>query len=191
VVIDAVLERAGVAHVEICSQGLREGIFYERFLSPAEPPLVADVRRQSVLNLVDIYRCDAPHAEHVCRLALATYDALADLGLQRADPAEREMLWAAGMLHDAGVLVDYNDHHKHGYYLILNAGLPGYDHTELAMIALLARGHRKGIPSLSPLDEILAGDRYEDRLLRLASCLRIAEQLERGRAGGVRGLSAH
>ena len=51
------------------------------------------------------------------------------------------------MLHDVGVMVDYNDHHKHGYYLILNAGLPGFDHRELALIALLARSHRKALPA--------------------------------------------
>ena len=33
------------------------------------------------------------------------------------------------MLHDAGVIVDYNDHHKHGFYLVLNAGLPGFRHA--------------------------------------------------------------
>ena len=30
------------------------------------------------------------------------------------------------MLHDIGVAVDYDDHHKHSRYLILNAGLPGF-----------------------------------------------------------------
>lgn len=198
IVIGAILERAGVEAIEICSQGLREGLFYERFLSPAEPPLIPDIRRQSVMNLVDTYRCDIPHVEHVCTLALIIYDELARLGLHTADASEREMLWAAGMLHDAGVLVDYNDHHKHGYYLVLNAGLPGYAHHELAMIALLVRGHRKGQPSLSPLEGILrrreareprtdSGD--EGALRRLATCLRIAEQLERGRARGIRGLT--
>ena len=145
--IEAVLDRAGVEGVEICAQGLREGIFYERFLSPADPPLIPDVRRQSVLNLVETYRCDVPHAEHVTALALAVYDELARLGLQTMDRRERELLWAAGMLHDAGVLVDYNDHHKHGFYLVLNAGLPGYRHRELAMIALLVRAHRKALPN--------------------------------------------
>ena len=43
---------------------------------------------------------------------------------------------------------DYNDHHKHSFYLVLNAGLPGFSHRELAMIALLVRAHRKGTPSL-------------------------------------------
>lgn len=201
IVIEAVLKRSGAESIEICSQGLREGIFYERFLSPTEPPLIPDIRRQSVMNLVEINRCDVPHAGHVCALSLAIYDELARLGLQASDASEREMLWAAAMLHDAGVLVDYNDHHKHGYYLVLNAGLPGYAHRELAMIALLIRGHRKAQPSLAPLEEILSrpagrapdgrgdapGD--EDTLRRLACCLRIAEQLERGRARGIRSLT--
>ncbi len=151
------------------------------------------------MNLVDTYRCDIPHVEHVCTLALAIYDELARLGLHVSDRSEREMLWAAGMLHDAGVLVDYNDHHKHGYYLVLNAGLPGYAHHELAMIALLVRGHRKGQPGIAPLEDILrrrtprdpqpaseAAEGDEGTLRRLACCLRIAEQLERGRARGIR-----
>jgi exopolyphosphatase/guanosine-5'-triphosphate,3'-diphosphate pyrophosphatase len=189
VVISTALEAVGVDAVEICSQGLREGIFYERFLAPADPPLIADVRRQSVLNLVDTFRCDTPHAEHVTALALSIHDQLADLGLQALDRRDRELLWAAGMLHDAGVLVDYNDHHKHGYYLVLNAGLPGFRHRELAMVALLVRAHRKALPSLSPL-EGLFGSGDEERLARLAACLRVAEQLERGRAGGVREVRA-
>ena len=185
VVISAVLDRIGVDRVEICAQGLREGIFYERFLFPADPPLIPDVRRQSVLNLVETFRCDAPHAEHVTTLALAIYDELARLGLQTIDRRERELLWAAGMLHDSGVIVDYNDHHKHGFYLVLNAGLPGFRHAELATVALLVRSHRKALPSVAPLGEILdAGD--DERLARVAVCLRLAEQLERGRAGGIR-----
>lgn len=189
VVISSVMEHMGVERIEICSQGLREGLFYERFLAPADPPLIRSVRRQSVLNLVDIYRCEVPHAERVCALALAIYDELARLGLHAVDRRERELLWAAGMLHDAGVLVDYNDHHKHGYYLVLNAGLPGYRHSELALIALLVRHHRKALPSPAPLADVLEPDDGE-RLERLSVCLRLAEQLERGRAGGVRDVSA-
>ncbi len=185
VVIATALERVGVEQVEICSQGLREGIFYERFLAPADPPLIGDVRRQSVLNLVDIYRCERPHAERVTDLALGVYDELARLGLHALEHPERELLWAAGMLHDAGVMVNYNDHHKHGYYLVLNAGLPGFRHRELALVALLVRAHRKALPSPSPLEGVLDAD-DGDRLMRLGACLRVAEQLERGRAGGIR-----
>ncbi|WP_217924042.1 Ppx/GppA phosphatase family protein [Miltoncostaea oceani] len=187
VVIATALEQLGVDHVEICSQGLREGLFYERFLQPLDPPLIRGVRRQSVLNLVEVYRCDVPHAAHVCELALGIYDELARVGMHTIDRRERELLWAAGMLHDAGVTVDYNDHHKHGFYLILNSGLPGFRHAELAMIALLVRAHRKALPNPAPLEGVLDDDDV-DRLQRLACCLRIAEQLERGRARGVTGV---
>jgi len=189
VVVATVLERAGVDRLEVCAQGLREGIFYERLLAPADPPLIPDVRRQSVLNLVATFRCDVPHAEHVSALALSLYDELARLGMHALDRRERELLWAAGMLHDAGVLVDYNDHHKHGYYLVLNSGLPGFRHPELAMVALLVRAHRKALPTTAPLEGVL-GPSDEERLFRLTACLRVAEQLERGRARGIRELRA-
>ncbi len=188
VTVDAVMERVGADRLEVCSQGLREGVFYERFLAPRDPPLLDDVRRAGVLNVARLYRYDAPHADRVARLALALYEELARLGLHPADEAEREWLWAAGMLHDVGVMVDYNDHHKHSYYLVLNAGLPGFAHRELALIALLVRAHRKGPVSLEGLGPVLeAGD--ERRLVRLAAGLRIAEHLERGRAGLVRSVT--
>jgi exopolyphosphatase/guanosine-5'-triphosphate,3'-diphosphate pyrophosphatase len=189
ITVAAVMERAGADRLEVCSQGLREGVFYERFLAPADPPLVTDVRRHSVRNVAATYDYDRPHAEHVATLALGLYDELAALGLQQGDPLERELLWAAAILHDVGVQVDYNDHHKHSYYLVLNAGLPGYDHRELAMIALLVRAHRKGppTPTLDGLDALLTKN-DPARLGRLAACLRIAEQLERGRARGIRDL---
>ena len=48
----------------IASQGLREGLFYERFLSASSQPIFADVRRSSVLNLAHLYRFQEQHAEH-------------------------------------------------------------------------------------------------------------------------------
>jgi exopolyphosphatase / guanosine-5'-triphosphate,3'-diphosphate pyrophosphatase len=191
VVIDSVMERIGVERIEVCAQGLREGVFWERYLAPADPPLLPDVRRASVLNVAGVYHFDRAHADHVARLSLGLYEELARLGLHEGDDSEREWLWAAGMLHDVGVLVDYNDHHKHSFYLVLNAGLPGFDHRELAMIALLVRAHRKGQgqPSLEGLGGVLRpGD--EARLGQLAACLRVAEQLERDRAQRVRSVSA-
>lgn len=187
VAVDEAMARVGVDRLEISSQGLRWGLFYEEFLDGDDPPLLADVRRAHVQNVAAVYGYDRPHAERVAGLALQVYDGLADLRLHRADPLEREWLWAAGILHDIGVVVDYNDHHKHSHYLVLSSGLPGFDHRELAMVALLVRSHRKqmrGPEALAPL--LRPGD--QARLMRLAACLRLAEQLERGRAQVVRGL---
>ena len=113
------------------------------------------------------------------------FDDLADAGLHDGDAAERELLWAAAMLHDIGVSVDYDDHHKHSRYLILNAGLPGWSQREIALIAQMARYHRKGSPGL---DDLAALGRKGDRELvqRCSALLRVAEQLERSRDQLVR-----
>ena len=67
------------------------------------------------------------------------------------DAVERELLWAAALLHDIGMTVDYDDHHKHSRYLVLNAGLPGFEQREVALIGQAVRYHRKGTPSLGPV----------------------------------------
>jgi exopolyphosphatase/guanosine-5'-triphosphate,3'-diphosphate pyrophosphatase len=89
------------------------------------------------------------------------------------------------VLHDIGMSVDYDDHHKHSRYLILNAGLPGFDPREVALVAQAARYHRKGMPDFGELAP-LAEEGDGDRLDRLSILLRLAEDLERSRDQSVR-----
>jgi exopolyphosphatase/guanosine-5'-triphosphate,3'-diphosphate pyrophosphatase len=180
IVVAVVLEIGAFDGVEVTEAGLREGVFFERHLAPREPPLIEDVRKSSVLNLAARYRMDTPHTRHVARLALSMFDQLAKLGLHDGDPRERELLWAACMLHDIGMSVDYDDHHKHSRYLILNARLPGFSPAEVAIIAQATRYHRKDLPTPGPLRALFGkGDRQ--RLDRCAALLRLAEDLERSR----------
>ena len=72
------------------------------------------------------------------------------------------------MLHDIGMSIDYDDHHKHSRYLILNGGLPGFSPVETAIIAQAARYHRKGMPSPGPM-AALFGEGDIERLDRCAS----------------------
>ncbi len=94
------------------------------------------------------------------------------------------------MLHDIGMAIDYNEHHRHSYYLILNSGLPGYTHREMALIALATRFHRKGMPDPLELGDILEKD-DDRRLLKMTALLRLAEQLDRSRDGMVREVRLH
>src|SRR6185436_2565073 len=93
---------------------------------------------------------------------------------------ERELLWAAGMLHDVGMTISYDDHHKHSYYLIISAELPGFDPRERALIAQISRYHHKGAPKLGEIAS-LTTDGDEKLLERCTVILRLAEHLERGR----------
>ena len=185
VVVQTVMEVGGFDAMEVTEAGLREGVFFEELLADRDEPLVPDVRAASVRNLAAQYHPETAHTEHVARLALEIWDALGAAGLHPGREDERELLWAASILHDVGTAVDYDDHHKHSRYLILNAGLPGFSPRETALIGQAARYHRKGQPGLrefAPLAE--KGD--EELLARCAAILRIAEQLERPRDQTVR-----
>jgi exopolyphosphatase / guanosine-5'-triphosphate,3'-diphosphate pyrophosphatase len=174
----SVLDIGGFDGVEVTEAGLREGVFFSRWLDPEE--LFDDVRRQSVLNLAGLYQVDHAHTEHVARLALGLFDELAAAGLHAGDAGERELLWAAAVLHDIGMTVDYDDHHKHSRYLVLNGGLPGFTPREVALIGQAVRYHRKGMPGLGPFGPLMRkGD--DAVLLRLSVLLRLAEDLERPR----------
>ena len=186
IVVQGALLAGGFDGLEVTEAGLREGVFFERLLADRDLPLFADIRRTSVLNLAAQYRPDAAHTNHVATLALAMFDELARLGLHDGDRVERELLWAACMLHDIGMSVDYDDHHKHSRYLILNGGLPGYSPIEVAIVAQAARYHRKGMPDPGPL-AALFGPEDVARLDRCAVLLRLAEDLERSRDQLVRG----
>jgi exopolyphosphatase/guanosine-5'-triphosphate,3'-diphosphate pyrophosphatase len=183
--LEGVMRAGGFDGLEATEAGLREGVFFERLLEGQEPPLFEDVRRASVMNLAASYHADHAHTRHVAVLALEMFDALARLGLHAGDPHERELLWAASMLHDIGMSVDYDDHHKHSRYLILNAGLPGFSPVEVAIIAQAARYHRKGLPEPGPLGALF-GEGDAERLDRCAVLLRLAEDLERSRDQLVR-----
>jgi exopolyphosphatase/guanosine-5'-triphosphate,3'-diphosphate pyrophosphatase len=185
VVVQTVMEAGGFEALEVTEAGLREGAFFEELLAGSEPPLLDDVRAASVRNLAAQYHPDAAHTAHVARLALEIWDALGAAGVHPADPEERELLWASAMLHDVGTAVDYDDHHKHSRYLILNAGLPGFSPRETALIGQAARYHRKGQPGLGEFAPLAR--KGDDALLtRCAAVLRVAEQLERPRDQAVR-----
>ncbi|BCM93103.1 exopolyphosphatase [Abditibacteriota bacterium] len=182
-VIRAVLGRLGQNELLVSESGLREGLFFEEFWRALPYPVVPNLREFSVLNLARFYNYQEAHTRHVQFLSQRLFDQLAPL--HGYGPIEREWLSAAAILHDIGTAIRYNDHHKHSQTLIISNGLPGYSPREVAIIALLARYHRKGTPAVGEFAPLLEeGDLR--RLQHLAAFLRLAEYLERGRNGIVR-----
>jgi exopolyphosphatase / guanosine-5'-triphosphate,3'-diphosphate pyrophosphatase len=182
----ATMDSGGFEAIEVTEAGLREGIFFERLLG--EDQLFDDVRRESVHNLAHRFNSEPEHARRVTALSLEMFDGLAAAGLHDLGNGERELLWAAGILHDIGTAIDYEDHHRHSHYLILNAGLPGFAPRELVLVGLIARYHRKGEPDFSELGD-LAQPGDDERLHLLSAIIRLAEQFERSRDGAIRRVS--
>ncbi|MBX7236692.1 MAG: Ppx/GppA family phosphatase [Caldilineales bacterium] len=189
-VYSALLRHSNFGALTVTRQGLREGVFYERFLEGQEQPIIPNLRQFSILSLARSFGYDNAHSHHVAHLALRLFD---DLQVaHRLDPAYRQLLWAAGLLHDIGAAIDYQFHHLHSSYIILAHDLPGYSPRELALIALLCRYHRsKGAPKAGELAPLLAMPADENALVALAGMLRLAEYFERGRHQVIRDLRCH
>ena len=145
VALETVIEMGAFDGIEATEAGLRDGVFLARTLLDSTNPLFDDVREAAVRNLAIQYESDMNHSEHVAQLSLQMWDSLVKGGMFKARPGERELLWAASMLHDVGMTISYDDHHKHSRYLIVSAELPGFDPRERALIAQISRYHRKGL----------------------------------------------
>ncbi|HEY2930704.1 MAG TPA: Ppx/GppA phosphatase family protein [Acidobacteriota bacterium] len=182
-VVESVMESLDVKELTVSQYGLREGLFFEHFWKRLRYPVASDPGEFSVLNMARFYDYQERHAHHVGRLALRLFDQMAPL--HAYGDWERRLLHTAALLHDIGTVISYNDHHKHSQMLIAGNGIPGYSPRETALIALLARYHRDGNPSLGDYRSLLPSE-DELRVARLAALLRLSECLERGKNSRVR-----
>ncbi len=190
VVIAAAMEVLGRESIEVTHAGLREGVFFSGYLARGRAAAVRGrARRQRAATsrastrVTSRTQSTSPRSRASCwthSTACSPRATGVDVG---------QILWAAGMLHDIGVSVDYDDHHKHSRYLMLAAGLPGFSQRELALIAQTVRYHRKGTPELGELAP-LCHPRDGRLLTAMSALLRLAEHLDRGRDGAVTSATA-
>ena len=181
-VIQMIMEQLAFEQLTVTVNGLREGLFLEQFWEHLSYPVIGDPRRFSVLNMARIYQYQKSHANHMRYLVGRLFDQL--VPLHGFGPAERELLTAAALLHDLGSIISYDSHHKHSEMLIVHSGLSGFSPREIALIALLARYHRKGSPDLNSY-KLLMGEDDQRLLQQLSAILRLAEFLERARNATV------
>jgi CHAD domain-containing protein len=92
-----------------------------------------------------------PRVRRIARLALQLYDGFASCGLIGRDSniEERLILQAAAVLHEVGRSKKTKAHHKETYRLIRRMKPPlGWTKSDLEIVALVARFHRRGLPGL-------------------------------------------
>jgi len=180
-------ELAAVPTVLVPRVGIKDGLLKELIdghLHSFAAEEHVDVLLSSCRALGRKYHFESEHAEAVLLLARQLFDQTRELhGLgERA----RVLLEAAALLHDLGVAVNNDGHHKHSQYLIQASDLVGLSDEERQIVALLARYHRKSSPSREH-EEFAALRRRERSLVeRLTAILRLADALDRQHAGLVR-----
>ena len=122
----------------------------------------------------------------MARLALAIFDQTRSVhGL---GDRERDWLEFGALLHDVGVHISYERHHRHSYYLIKNGDLRGFHPDEIEVIALVARYHRRGTPKRSHDEYSNLSGPLRRTVRTLSSILRVAESLDRSHAQAITAL---
>lgn len=187
-ICEGVMRKLRVSELLVTSRGLRDGLMADLVRRVARPRGGHLHQESAVLDGLRAFgrRCAyrEEHAEQVAQLSLSLFDQTREL--HRLGEEERALLQAAAMLHDVGSFISYNRHHKHGYYLLYHADLPGFTDREREIIATIARYHRRSAPKerhvefqrLTPQERIV--------VKRLAALLRVADGLDRGHRRHVR-----
>jgi exopolyphosphatase/guanosine-5'-triphosphate,3'-diphosphate pyrophosphatase len=89
-----------------------------------------------------------------------------------------------------GDYVRYDGHHKHSYYLINNSDIMGLTPEERAVVANVARYHRKSPPDPSHPNFRDLDKESRSKVRGLAAILRIADALDREHLGKVKSARA-
>ena len=183
ILLDTLLERLGAREITLSDLALREGLVLDyvrrNTTTIRTVERYPDVRQRSVIELGERCRYAAEHARHVADLAVRLFDRTRTW--HRLGDRERQWLEYGALLHDVGVHISYERHHRHSYYLIKNGGLRGFEPDEIEIIALIARYHRRGAPKRTH-EGYEALPRAVRRSVRiLASLVRLAEGLDRTR----------
>jgi len=190
VLFDTIIRRLGAEEFTLCDLALREGLVLDyvhrnsaRIRKVERYP---DVRRRSVIELGE--RCGywSEHAQQVARLALSVFDQTRSV--HGMSDREREWLEYGALLHDIGVHISYERHHRHSYYLIKNGDLRGFDPQETEVIALIARYHRQATPKKSHEGYGDVPGAVRKKVRALAAMVRLAEGLDRSHAQALGGL---
>ncbi|HEY8667708.1 MAG TPA: Ppx/GppA phosphatase family protein [Tepidisphaeraceae bacterium] len=179
--VNEIFQRLNLNNIQICAPALREGILLD-YLERHIPDLeirrqVPDPRRRSVIDLAR--RCDwhQTHSEHVAHIAGQLFDELKSL--HGMGTLERELLEYAAMLHDIGWHIGGRGHHKHSLYLILHGRLKNFSAEEIAIIANLARYHRKALPKTAHAAYAALAAPAQRVVDKAGALLRIADGLDR------------
>jgi exopolyphosphatase/guanosine-5'-triphosphate,3'-diphosphate pyrophosphatase len=169
--------------LHVSDYGIREGLLLEAAEVVPQPADPGEARERSMVRFAERCHYEEPHARQVRRIALQLYDQLA--ARLRCEPGDREVLGDAALLHDVGYHINYDDHHKHSYHLIMHADLLGVTPAERVAIANVARYHR-GRPPKKVHENFGSLDRaLRRRIRRLSALLRVADGLDRGHVGAV------
>ena len=190
-ILEGVMKAFGIKEIEPCEYALREGVIIDHLReieTEALPPVpdVADLKLRDVFAIGRRFGYEESHALQVAAMAEKLFDELVPIyDLKRH---ERTWLSAAALLHDVGYHISHEAHHKHSLYLIKHSEMTGFSEDEKAIIANIARSHRKAFPKETHIHYTSLEEKEREIVDKLSSILRLADGLDRGYESRVKNI---
>jgi len=148
-IVRALVELLNLERISPARGALRHGVMIEMLDRDAP---ARDIRTASVQRLQRQFAVDVVQAQRVSDMALWLFAALHPQPDQRLQRAAAMLRWATA-LHEVGMAVSHEGHHRHGEYIVRHADAAGFaDHQleRLAALVLVQRGGlRKGEDTLT------------------------------------------
>lgn len=175
-------------NVMVTNTNLRDGLLSEL---AAKDAWTDEFRKQIIRSALDLgkkFDFEERHARHVAELCRLLFRQLPNL--HQLDTRYDTILYVSALLHEIGAYISNQSLHKHSLYLIRNSELFGLGKRHLLLVALVARYHRRALPS--PQHEGYATLSREERVVvsKMAAMLRVAVALDESRSQRIKDLQA-
>ncbi|MBI4970854.1 MAG: Ppx/GppA family phosphatase [Candidatus Omnitrophica bacterium] len=165
---------------------IREGLLLEQaqILSGFKRTDVSKQVISSCRRLGRKYMYDGPHALCVAANAIKLFDNLKEEhGLGAKD---RLLLEAAAILHDIGMYISPQGHHKHSSYLIDAADIFGLRKSDKNIISNVVRYHRRTTPQTTHVAYMSLTKSDRAIVSKLAAILRVADAIDKSHTQKIR-----
>jgi exopolyphosphatase/guanosine-5'-triphosphate,3'-diphosphate pyrophosphatase len=185
IVIQKILRLADIDKLLVPFVGLKDGLLIDTIqeIYGEKKSQYRDQIISSALQLGRKYMFDEQHGLATARYAAKLFDETRSLHHLHAD--NKLLLEVAALLHDIGHFVNMTGHHKHSMYLLLATPIIGLNPGQMAIVANVARYHRKSFPK--PQHPEYGGRSSKDRVAisKLAAILRLADAMDNEHAARV------
>lgn len=188
-VLQKIVKQARVEEILIPRVGLKDGLLIDMIeeLYGERKHAYRDQVMTAALQVGRRYTFDELHGTTVARYAARLFDetrVLHNLGVEY-----RVLLEVAALLHDIGTIVSLANHHKHSHYLLSFSPVVGLSQAHMAVVANVARYHRKSFPKVEHDHYRVLASKDRVVVTKLAALLRVADALDNEHAARVSGFT--
>jgi exopolyphosphatase/guanosine-5'-triphosphate,3'-diphosphate pyrophosphatase len=133
VVLHGLCEALAIEQLEVSEGALREGLIYDLLGRIRHE----DVRDRTIADVIRRFNLDegagGRGSARLCARSAAAGQR--QMGLGRKEGGD--VLERAARLHEVGLLLTHDQHHKHGAYVLQHADLPGYSRDDQLLLSVL------------------------------------------------------